>query len=59
MGDAVLALSALRAKMCVISFKIQETALIEKPGAKNLTKLNCASSALFFCFIFHELFWPT
>lgn len=49
MGDVVLALSAPRAKMCVISFKTQEEALIEKPGAKNLTKLNFASSVL--CFL--------
>lgn len=60
MGDVDLALSAPRAKLCVISFKTQETALNEKAGVKSLTKLNCASSALcFLCPICHELFRPT
>ena len=48
MGDAVLTRSAPRAKMCVISFKIQETALIEKPRAKNLTKLKLCFQGTFF-----------
>lgn len=50
MGDVVFALNAPRAKMCLFSFKTHEKVLIEKPGAMNLTKLNCASSVL--CFLY-------